>query len=165
MDVRRFPDGYEVKVYRKKDIMKTVNQNIIDQDIALEIIEQCEIAANNYLKQGRWAGIPFMGSVKISEHYLVNNTLERKELINEARDFLDKDKYVLFRRKLHFEDSQRFKYNKYYKYVTAMTINKNKKVYKELCKTHGEAYANLYMFAIANITAIDNEYEILNYEE
>ena len=36
-EVRTFPNGYDVRVVRKQDILDCIDDNIIDKDIALEL--------------------------------------------------------------------------------------------------------------------------------
>ena len=62
-EYRRYPKGNEVRVVRKADILKCIDENIIDKEIALEIVTQCEIDAANYLTNGKWTGIPYMGNI------------------------------------------------------------------------------------------------------
>ena len=80
-DTYKFPGGNDVKVIRKEDIINTINCNIVDKEVALAIVKQCEVDAANFLRKGRWTGIPFMGSIKVpdvvkmSKHQNKNNLL------------------------------------------------------------------------------------------
>ena len=38
----------------------------------------------------------------------------------------------------------------------------NKSLYRKLCAKYGERYARIYMYASYNVTALDNEYVILD---
>ena len=53
-DTYKFPGGNDVKVLRKEDIINTINCNIVDKEVALAIVKQCEIDAANFLRKGRW---------------------------------------------------------------------------------------------------------------
>lgn len=161
-DTYKFPNsGYDVKVYKKNDIINCINENIVDKDIALAIVEQCEIDAANFLKQGRWTGIPFIGNIRVPKLKQLEESADQKALIEEAKANLDADKYVLFRCQLGKENSKRIKQERYYRYITSIAVAKNRHLYKKLCKNKGEVYARLYLYATHNIVALDNEYEFL----
>ena len=67
-DTFKFPNGgYDVTICRKKDILECIDENIIDKDVALAIVEHCEYTAADYIKEGVWAGIPFIGNIRISK--------------------------------------------------------------------------------------------------
>lgn len=165
-DTLKFPNGgYEVNVCRKQDILDCIDANIIDKEIALAIVEQCEMDAVNFIKDNRWVSIPFIGNIRIPKSRLMEQDPEQQALIEEAKATLEKDKYVLFRKKLHIENKKQIKNNRYYNYITSIAINKNRKLYRRISKSCGETYAKIYMYSISNITAIDNEYEILLKDE
>ena len=113
-EVRTFPNGYDVRVVRKQDILDCIDDNIIDKDIALELVSQCEIDAAKYLSDGKWTGLPYLGNVKIREGrtILENN----KELREDAKNILDEEKYVLFRKRLVIENKEKLKHNRYVNY-------------------------------------------------
>ena len=78
-DIFKFPRGYDVKILRKSDVIASINANIIDKDVALAIVKKCEIDAANFLREGRWAGIPYIGNIRIPkgrEKFLSEETQE-----------------------------------------------------------------------------------------
>lgn len=161
-DVFKFPNGgYEVSICRKQDILDCIDKNIIDKDIALAIVEQCEMDVANFIKEGRWVSIPFIGNIRIPKNRLMEEDPEQQALIEEAKQNLEKDKYILFRKQLHIENAKSIKNNRYYNYVTSMSITKNRKLYRSISKERGEVYARIYMYSINTIVAVDNEYDIL----
>ena len=65
-DTYKFPGGgYDVTVFKKQDVLDCIDKNILDKDVALAFIEQLEVDAANFLKEGRWTGIPFIGNIRI----------------------------------------------------------------------------------------------------
>ena len=165
-DIYKFPSGgYEVTVCKKQDILDCIDKNIIDKEVALAIVERCEIDAANFLKEGRWTGIPFIGNIRIPKLKQLEESPEQQALIAEAKANLDYHKYVLFRTQLGKENSKHIKQERYYRYITSIAIAHNQKLYKKLCATKGEYYARIYLFASYNITSLDNEYVILDNDE
>lgn len=165
-EIYKFPNSdHTVTVFKKQDILKCIDDNIIDKDVALALVERCEIDATNFLKEGRWTGIPFIGNIRIPKTKLLEQTDEQQALIQEARENLDTHKYILFRSQLGKENSKRIKQERYYRYITSIAVNKNRKLYKKLCKEKGEYYARIYLYASYNIVATDNEYIIFDDNE
>lgn len=158
-DTFRFPnDGYEVTVCKKHDILACIDENIVDKDIALAIVEQCEKDAANFINEGRWTGLPFIGSVRIPKHKQLQISPEQQELIKEAKENLSTEQYIVFRRNLSTENKIQAKNERYYNYIVSMAINRNRKLYKKLCSEKGEVYARIYLFASKHIVALNNEY-------
>lgn len=81
----KFPNGYDVPVYRKQDILKAIDDNIIDKEIALSIVEQCETDAIDFLNKGVWAGIPFMGNIKANEFARSMQDEDTKNLLKQQK--------------------------------------------------------------------------------
>lgn len=164
-DIFKFPNGgYEVTVRKKEDILKTIDDNIVDKDVAMAVINQLEVDAANFIQEGRWTGIPFIGNIRIPKARQIIESDETQALIKEAKETLDAHKYILFRTQLGKETSKKVKQERYYKYITSIAVSHNRKLYERLCRERGEYYARIYMFASYNITGVDNEYEI-NYGE
>lgn len=166
IETHKFPNGgYEVKVFKKTDILDCINDNIIDKDIALAIVEQCEIDAANFLKEGRWTGIPFIGNIRIPKLKQIQESPEQQAIIQEAKATLDADKYVLFRQQLGKETSRRIKVERYYRYLTSIAVSHNRRIYKKLCEEKGECFARVYLYSIYNITAAEEDYLNFDYNE
>lgn len=66
LEVRKFPamGGYDVTIVNKDDILKTIDDNIIDKEIAYEIITSLELSCQKYVSAGDTAGIPYIGKLK-----------------------------------------------------------------------------------------------------
>jgi hypothetical protein len=154
-DSYKFPGGDDVKVVRKQDIVNCINTNIIDKEVALAVVQQCEIDAIGFLRQGRWTGIPFMGSIRASKVSQLEK--QQKDLIEAARHTATVEQYVLFRRNLAYDNSRRVKAQKYYNYVLSMAVSRNRPLFKKLCKEKGVGYARIHFFLTQSICAIENE--------
>ena len=165
-DTYKFPGGgYDVTVFKKQDVLDCIDKNILDKDVALAFIEQLEVDAANFLKEGRWTGIPFIGNIRIHKLRQLEESPEQQALIAEAKENLDADKYILFRTQLGKENSKHIKQERYYRYITSIAISHNRRLYKKLCEEKGEYFARIYLYASYNVTALNNEYVILdNYE-
>lgn len=164
-DTCKFPGGSEVKVVRKQDIIDCINCNIVDKDVALAIVQQCELDAANFLRNGRWAGIPFLGSIRPSPISKLEKSPEQRQLIDDAFHTATTEQFVLFRRDLAHDNERRVKAQRYYNYVLSMAVSRNRKLFVRLVKEHGEPYARLRMFLSRSIVAVSNEFEYIDYAE
>lgn len=157
-DTYKFPGGFDVKVVRKQDIISCINCNIVDKEVALALIQQCETDAANFLRNGRWTGIPFIGSIRVPKVVQMQKSKEQQELIATARETISPEQYVIFRRELATDNFKKIKAQKYYNYILSIAINKNRTLFKKMIKDKGEAYARLHFFLNNSITAVNNEY-------
>ena len=157
----KFPHGgNDVTIVRKQDILDCIDQNILDKDVALAVIEQCEIDIEQNLINGKWTGIPFLGSLKPKlMRKRVNADIQ--DTIKESKVQMDKSTYVLFRKNLVNDLARQEKYDRWAKYITSLAAGRYKNKYRMLCRTKGEAYAKAYMFLTNFIVAVENE-EIYN---
>lgn len=157
-DTYKFPGGRDVKVVRKEDIINTINTNIVDTEVALAIVRQCEVDAVNFMKKGRLTGIPFMGTIKVPDTVKMSQTKEQKDLVLAAMENTTKDQFVMFRRNLAYDNKVKIKARKYYNYVLSLSVAKNRDQFKKMCKERGEAYARLHFFLLYSVTSVNNEY-------
>ena len=157
-DTYKFPGGKDVKVVRKEDIINTINTNIVDTEVALAIVKQCEIDAVNFMKKGRLTGIPFMGTIKVPDTIRMSQTKEQKDLILAAMETNTNEQFVMFRRNLAYDNKIKIKARKYYNYVLSLSVDKNRNQFKKMCKEKGEAYARIHFFLLYSVTSVNNEY-------
>jgi len=157
-DTYKFPGGNDVKIVRKEDIVETIKCNIVDKEVALAIVRQCELDAADNLRKGRWTGIPFFGSIRVPEVVRLTNTKEQQDAIKAAFETVSTDQFVIFRKQLAKDNKKRAKATKYYNYVLSMAVSRNRDLFRKLCKEKGEGYARIHFFLSASITAVDNEY-------
>ena len=157
-DTYKFPGGKDVKVVRKEDIINTINTNIVDTEVALAIVRQCEVDAVNFMKKGRLTGIPFMGTIKVPDTIRMSQTKEQKDLILAAMETTTNEQFVMFRRNLAYDNKVKIKARKYYNYVLSLSVAKNRNQFKKMCKERGEAYARIHFFLLYSVTSVNNEY-------
>lgn len=154
----KFPGGKDVKVVRKEDIINTIKTNIVDTEVALAIVRQCEVDAVNFMKKGRLTGIPFMGTIKVPDTIKMSQTKEQKDLILAAMETNTNEQFVMFRRNLAYDNKVKIKARKYYNYVLSLSVAKNRNQFKKMCKERGEAYARIHFFLLYSVTSVNNEY-------
>ena len=157
-DTYKFPGGKDVKVVRKEDIINTIKTNIVDTEVALAIVKQCEVDAVNFMKKGRLTGIPFMGTIKVPDTIKMSQTKEQKDLIVAAMENTTNEQFIMFRRNLAYDNKVKTKARKYYNYVLSLSVAKNRNQFKKMCKEKGEAYARIHFFLLYSVTSVNNEY-------
>lgn len=162
-DTFKFPDGYDVTVCRKQDILDCLDANITDKDVVLAVIEQCELDASNFLREGRWTGIPFVGNIRIPKAKQIMQSDETKALIDDARDTLDKDKFILFKRELRASINQSVKTDRFYRYMTSQFVTKNQRFFKNISAERGDTYARILCYTLIDMEVI-NSISFINYD-
>ena len=156
-DTYKFPHGgNDVRVVKKAEVLDCISKNITDVEVATAIIDQLEIDIERFAKEGRWTGIPFLGSIRIPPGRKLRMSPEQQQAIKEAGEELDKEKYVMFRKRLAADNERIAKHQRYFNYITSSSAARHKDLYKELCRTRGEHYAKLRMFFMCFIVAVDN---------
>lgn len=157
------PGGYDVEVYRRDDILKTIDDNILDKEVAMEIINQCEQDAIDFITQGKWTGIPFIGNVRIPKIKLLADDPEQKALLEEAKATLDKERYVMFKQRLNKANAESIRRERYFNYIVSIAISECRQAYRAYCNKSGENYAKLMMFLGKNATRIYGDEEQIKY--
>lgn len=153
-DTIKLPSGgYDVKVVRKEDIIKCIDVNILDKDIMLAFINQFEVDASNFLAKGRWTSLPYIGTLRRSQYKEALNSNEIIELNEAAKENLDKDKYILFRKNLRDDIARGIKRERLYKYTLSQVVKKNKDFYDYLESTKGELIARVVCYSMFNLTS------------
>lgn len=153
-EIRNFPNGYQVTLLRKQDVLKCIDENIIDKQIALDIVKRCEIDATNFLKEGRWAGIPFLGNIRIPKIVQTFMSEETQKLMAEAKENLDNNKYLLFRREFARDAVKQEARERYYKYELSKFIGKNLSFFRKMSAIHGDRLARVICFTCRNMTIV-----------
>lgn len=151
LEVRKFPamGGYDVAIVNKNDILKTIDDNIIDKEIAYEIITELELSCQRYVSAGEAAGIPYIG--KIKERLTAAIARENKEALEDAKDALDKEHYIAFKQALFVDETKRHKYNKTYKFEAGRVIAHHRRQYWNYVDKLGEALADIMFHGIAHL--------------
>lgn len=164
LDTFKFPkSNTDVSIVRKADIIACIDDNIIDKDVALAVINQCEIDISRFANDGRWTGIPYIGNIRPNKLAYSTKDKETNELITAARENLPKEKYVLFRRQLGQDTAKRIRDKRYFNYIVAISANKNRKKYMKLIKSKGEPFAKLNAFFTYNIELANSD-DLINEE-
>lgn len=151
LEVRKFPamGGYNVTIVSKNDILKTIDDNIIDKEIAYEIITSLELSCQKYVSAGDTAAIPYIG--KIKERLAATIARENIETLDDAKEALDREHYIAFKRALFADESKRYKYNKIYKLEIARVAKHNRRQYWNYVDVIGEAKADIMFHGIAHL--------------
>lgn len=149
--------GYDVKVIRKEEILKCIDSNILDKEIMLAFINQFEVDASNFLSQGRWTSLPYIGTLRKNQYKEALNSKENKELIETAKESLDRDKYIIFRKNLRDDTAKAIKRERLYKYTLSQVVKKNKEFYNYLDKHKGEKFARVICYTMFELTSVDYE--------
>lgn len=134
-DIINFPNGgFEVIVFKRQDILDCIDDNIIDKEVALALIESCEVDIAECLNNEKWTGIPYIGNVRVNPLTKKLQSEEIKSKIEDAKNVLDRNEYIIFRKQLSIDISQRIKRNKTINYMTSIAVKKYKRYYNLLCK-------------------------------
>ena len=160
----RFPNGgHEVRIVRKQEILDCIDANITDKEIALAIIEKLELDCSNFLREGKWCGIPHMGNIRIPVARQYRKSEEQQALLEDVKNE-DTDTYIMFRRQLNAHNEQKARFLKSYNYLVSIMINRHPTYYKTLCKEKSFNVARMLMYGLGKIRVITEEYKHLYYE-
>lgn len=152
-DTFKFPNnGYEVKVLRKDNVLDSIDRNIIDKEVALAIVKKCEIDAANFLREGRWASIPFIGNIRIPKTVQKLTSEDSKAILQEAQDRLDPTKYLLFRKQYANEIGKQVKVDRYYRYLVSRFVGRHGKLFKKIASTRDEISTRILCYTLSDIT-------------
>ena len=162
-DVYNFPNGgYEVRIVRRSEVLEAIDKNIIDKDIALAIVERCELDCANFLKEGRWANIPYIGNIRIPKAKQLIKSEEQQTLISDAYDNLNTDSYLMFRKQLNQYNAQRARFEKSYNYLLAIMVNRYNKYYNYLKRNKGDYKARITVYTFASLDPLTEDFKVYN---
>lgn len=162
-DVYNFPNGgYEVRIVRRSEVLEAIDKNIIDKDIALAIVERCELDCSNFLKEGRWANIPYIGNIRIPKAKQLIKSEEQQTLISDAYDNLNTDSYLMFRKQLNQYNAQRARFEKSYNYLLAIMVNRYNKYYNYLKRNKGDYKARITIYTFASLDPLTEDFKAYN---
>lgn len=162
-DVYNFPNGgYEVRIVRRSEVLEAIDKNIIDKDIALAIVERCELDCANFLKEGRWANIPYIGNIRIPKAKQLIKSEEQQTLISDAYDNLNTDSYLMFRKQLNQYNAQRARFEKSYNYLLAIMVNRYNKYYNYLKRNKGDYKARITVYTFASLDPLTEDFKAYN---
>uniref|UniRef100_A0AAU8MI32 DNA binding protein HU beta n=1 Tax=Geladintestivirus 1 TaxID=3233133 RepID=A0AAU8MI32_9CAUD len=147
--------GYEITVVSKEDILETMEANIKDKEVMFEILKRLEIDATKFLNEGRWTGIPYLGSIKFKEGRL-DNYRNHKEILEDAVKTMTRREYYMFRTELAKDTDAKIRANRYINWITSMSVKKNKKLYKKLCVNYSIEIAKVILFSLYKVKEVEH---------
>lgn len=154
-DKLQFPNGYYVKIVRKEDILKTIDENIIDKEVAWAVLDNMSFDIADGISNGRWTNIPRIGTVRVDPYKAAYN--RAKKLCKDAKDVLPKDEYVSFRKIANREAAIKVKKERVNKWIANQFAAKNRELFLLAKKRQGAAYANAKMYCLSLCTVNNNE--------
>lgn len=155
LETRKFPNGgFDVTVLRKSDVLRCIDDNVIDKDIAMIVVTQCELDAIASIRKGKIASIPHIGTIRYSEASKIIH--ENAELLDEAANSMDKERYLLFRRQVIRDGFDSLKQEKYFNYCVAKVVTKNRGLYFRLAHEQGETQTRLQFFFMQHLKIINS---------
>ena len=135
LDKFKFPNGgFEVEVCRKQDIIDSIDDPTVDKDILFAIITQCEADANDFLNEGRWTGIPYLGNMRVPKHRQKFCEINGSEIIDAAKETLDERRYSVFKREFNLNLEADVRQERLYRYMTSCYVTKHKRTYNRFLK-------------------------------
>lgn len=159
-DTFKFPNGYDVQVLRKEDIIELIDDNTIDKDLLLTLVKECESDCANYLREGKWAGIPFFGNIRIPPTTQMFRSENSKAILNEAKEVLDKKEYHDFFVNFATDIGKQVKTERYRNYVISKWAAKNKKLFNRLVENKGIIYAKIIAYTMNNLRCVSSNEQI-----
>ena len=159
-DTLKFPNGYDVVVCRRDDIMECIDENIIDKELVLEVINNCELNASKFISEGRWTGIPFLGNIKVPDTQKILLQEDTKEIIDYAKESLSKEKYILFRQELHNDIRETTKEKRFANWKLSLFLSKNKSFYKLMqLRYKSESIAKFVCYTCIELNEVNRAWE------
>lgn len=156
----KFPNGgYEVRIVKRSDIIEAIEKNITDKDVALAIVERCELDCANFLREGRWANIPYIGNIRVPRSKQLLKSDEQQLLIKDAYDNLDTDSYVLFKKQLNQYNAQRERFEKSYNYLLTIMVNRYNKFYNYLKRNKGDYRARITVYTFGSLDPLTEDFK------
>lgn len=156
METFKFPNGFEFHACRKKDILDEIDDSV-DKDVLETIIDTLEADAREFLVEKQLAGIPYLGSIGISEAKKLRKSEEIQQLIRDGKEVLTKEEYKVFRLKLNAETKHHAAQKRYFAYAVGTYIKQNRGFYEFLLQNHDEKAAQLICYT-SRIFTLEDQY-------
>lgn len=146
LPTKKFPySNYDVVIVEKDDILKTIDDNIIDKEVARALIDSLEIKAYDYLKDEKGVSFPYLGTIRIPDGLKRENRLRNKEAIQFAYEHFDKPRYVAFIKDMSRLNKERMNFRALLNSAFEIMKRKYPDVYKEIYNKKGELSAKLIL--------------------
>lgn len=145
-NIKKFPySDYDVVIVEMADILKTIDDNIIDKDVAKELISSLEVTAYNHLKEEKGVSFPYFGTVRIPDGLTKENRLRNRDAINLAYETMDKARYVAFIKDMSKLNKERIKFRSLHENVFEIMKRKYPDLYRDVYKEKGELLGKFYI--------------------
>lgn len=151
----RYPEGFDITVCTKQDIIDTLDQNVVDKEVVYDIIKNLECNIAKAIREDKWAGMPFIGSVRPNPMKAFMHSKETCQTLSEAYQSMDLPSFVMFKKALVVDKYKEVVFNRQYKLIAAINARRNYKYYRTLCKKYSDAYVRLFMFSCASFVGFD----------
>jgi len=141
-----FPHGgFEVKLVRKEDILKTIDDNIIDKDVARELINNIETKAERILNSSvdAWVSIPYFGSMRRPKTIRLRTDPEFTAAATHVYENKSKDEFVMFMKNSYNDYTAQLHYQAYFNKLAARYARLYPIKYRQYYNEKGEHYARL----------------------
>lgn len=142
----KFPNGNDVHVYKREDIVNCINWNITDSEVALALIADCEKQCADFIRQGKWASVPFIGNFRIPKHVALEQSEEQQKIIKGAAEVLTNKDYILFRQQLARDNATQIAKQRFFNYEVSKLVSKNNRLYNKLHKRLSEAKLHIMFY-------------------
>lgn len=144
----KFPSstGRPILIENKASILKTIDDNVIDKEIAMMLLVQLEKDAQRHLESDEVTAIPYLGRIKRkagSKAYAKN-----KETLEAAKETMSPERYENFKAAMMRDAVIRDNKAKVYNYQVARMGSKNGKTYWKCVERHGKFYANIRFYCL-----------------
>lgn len=151
LEERKYPtkDGFELLLENKESVLKTIDDNILDKEVALLLITQLERDAQRHLEEGENVLIPYIGTIKRKTGSIVYQ--ENKEVIAAAKETMTQDEFDTFKAEMMHDAVVRQNFNKVFKYQVSRMANKNGKAYWKTVRELGTPKANLRFYFVTKL--------------
>lgn len=160
LETFRFPNGgYDVTVCRRKDVIESIDSKTVDIEILDALVAQCEKDVEQFLKDGHWTGIPYLGNLRIPKHKQKFKEINGAELVATARETLNQDQYNAFKKEFNHHIAVSVEQERLYKYQTSMFVTKHRWQYNKYLKdrraskcTDKNVFARFMCYSCINLT-------------
>ena len=148
-NIKKFPySNYDVVIVEMDDILKTIDDNIIDKEVAKELISSLEITAYNHLKEEQGVSFPYFGTVRIPDGLTRENRLRNRDAIRCAYETMDRTRYVAFVKDMSKLNKERLKYQGLHEAAFNIMRKSYPEWYKEICEQKGVTKGKFYFASL-----------------
>lgn len=135
---------YKIVVVPRSEIIKTIQENILDGEVLFDIIDSLERTAAESISDCMYTSLPYIGAIKpdLRKYSLHQN----RETLNDAKNHKSKEEYLIFKKNLTDSELMRIKAAEKVEHYMWLSKRKYKHLYNKLCDEHGEVYASIMVY-------------------